>query len=138
MFGEVEIEQNKIIQFPKGIPGFPEEQQFIFLEVPETPFHIMQSLEEKPYFFVINPFDFFKDYQFDIPDSIVEFLQIEKPEELAVYNIVTIHEDFSQSTANLQAPVLVNSRSMRGKQIVLNQSSYVVRQSIFKTAAVAE
>lgn len=138
VLGDVGIEESQIISFEKGLPGFEQEKNFVFMELGETPFTIMQSLDSDLYFFVIRPFDFFKDYQLDLPDSIVEFLQIHNPEDLAIYNITTIKEDIAQITANMQAPIVVNAKAQKGKQVVLPETKYLIRQPLFnhpKTAS---
>lgn len=135
LFGEIEIETEQMIDFPLGIPGFPQEHQFVFLDIPDTPFTSMQSVTSPVHFFVINPFEFFKEYEFQIPDQVIEFLQIERPENVVTWSIVALKDDLAQSTANMQAPVIVNSQSRKGKQLVLNQ--YQIRQPIFPSTPVA-
>ena len=134
LFGEVEIQEENVIDFPLGIPGFPEEQQFVFLHIPDTPFMSMQSVTSQVHFVVMNPFELFKDYEFDIPDPVIECLQIDGPENVATWVIVTLRDDIAQSTANMQAPAIVNSQSRKGRQLVLHQ--YQIRQPIFTPAPV--
>jgi len=130
-FGEVEIEKEKMVKFEKGIPGFQDETQFVFIELPETPFFIMHSTQSELYFFVINPYQFISDYEVLITDAVVEALDIENSKDVAIYNIVTLKDDIYQSTANLQAPIIVNAKNKKGKQVILNQTSYSIRQPIF-------
>lgn len=135
LFGEMEINNEMIIHFPLGLPGFPQEQQFVFLQIPDTPFTSMQSVSSDVHFFVINPFEFFKEYEYEIPDPVIELLQIEQPEKVVTYSIVTLKDDITKSTANMQAPVIVNTESRKGKQQVLNQ--YQIRQPIFSATTTA-
>jgi flagellar assembly factor FliW len=131
LFGTVDVDSHKIIHFEKGIPGFLDEKEFVFLSFPETPFYVMQSTKNELYFFVINPFDFFKDYEFDIPEAIVEQLEIKEREKVVAYSIVTIKDPFDQSTANLQAPVIINAEGQTGIQLVLDTKKFNIRQPIF-------
>lgn len=135
LFGEIQIQQQDIIQFPLGIPGFPEEQRFVLLPVADTPFYSLQSVTNKIHFIVMNPFQLFKDYEFQIPDPIIEFLELDGPETVQTWVIVTLREEISQSTANMQAPIIINSQTRKGRQLVLNQ--YVIRQPIFTPTPVA-
>ncbi|WP_134703685.1 flagellar assembly protein FliW [Ammoniphilus sp. YIM 78166] len=137
IFGEVEISEEKIIQFDKGIPGFNELKRFTFIDLPDTPFQIMQSVTNELYFFVINPFEFYKEYEVVLPDPTIEYLEIKKPEEVALYNIVSLKDQVADSTTNLQAPLVVNVQARKGKQLVLNQPSYSLRQPLFAPLAVA-
>ncbi|RXT04475.1 flagellar assembly protein FliW [Ammoniphilus sp. CFH 90114] len=135
MFGQVEVEESRVISFPNGVPGFPDSKTFVFMDLPDTSFQIMQSTEDELYFFVINPFEFFKKYEIVIPDAVIESLKIQKEEDVAIYNIVTIKDDLSQSTANMQAPIIINARSCQGKQHVLSDSKYSIRQPLFTPIA---
>jgi len=134
-FGELEIDRDKIVHFEKGLPGFKEETQFVFLELPETPFFIMHSTQSELYFFVINPYLFFKDYDVTLANPVVDALDIKNQEDVVVYNIVTIKDDLNESTANLQAPIIVNAKNKKGKQVILNQTPYSIRQTIFPQTA---
>ena len=122
--GEVEIEENDILTFEYGLPGFPDKQKFTILPIDaELPLAFLQSTEEKSLSFVVAyPFAFKKDYVFDISDEDKLDLQIEKEEEILVYSIVTLKETFQDSTLNLLAPVILNVNKKLGKQIVLQDS----------------
>lgn len=135
LFGAIDIEKDQIVQFPFGLPGFSEERQFVFLPIPDSPFTCMQSLTSDVHFIVMNPFDLFKDYEFEIPEETIERLKLEKPESVATWVIITLKEDISASTANMRAPVIVNRHSRIGKQLVLNQ--YHIRQPIFASIPLA-
>lgn len=131
IFGELIIEQDKIISFEKGIPGFPESKEFVFLELPDTPFFIMQSVKDELFFYVVNPYDFYQDYDVELSDSVIENLQVKKPEEVLIYNIVTIPDDFKKATVNLKAPIVVNATTRQGKQFILNEKHFGIRQPLF-------
>lgn len=135
LFGEMEIEEEQIVDFPLGLPGFADEQRFVFLPIPDSPFFSMQSVSSELQFFVMNPFELFKDYEFKIPDSSVELLQLTRPETVATWVILTLKDELAASTANMQAPIIVNSQTGIGKQLVLDQ--YQMRQPIFATLPLA-
>ncbi len=124
--GEVEINEEKIIHFDSGIPSFLDEKKFILLPLGEgTPFFILQSVVTPELgFVVVSPFQFFSDYQAKLSDSTIEALQIEKEENVALFVILTVQDPFNETTANLQGPVVINSKKQKGKQIALNDSNY--------------
>ncbi len=131
--GEVEINEQEIITFKFGLPGFPKLQNFILLPLDaDLPLALLQSTEEAEIGFVVAyPFAFKKDYAFDISDEDKEDLQIEKEEDVLAYSIVTLKESFQESTLNLLAPVVINTRKKLGKQIVLQDSNaYPLRYPI--------
>lgn len=129
LLGEIEINQQQIVHFEHGLPGFEQETEFIFLSLEESLFILMQSIRSSLYFVVINPFAMFPDYDFELSPGDLKQLEIECEEEILVYNIVVIREEMSRSTVNMQAPLILNTRTMKGKQIILNQ--YQVKQPLF-------
>lgn len=124
-------QQDKNISFDKGIPGFADEKEFVLTSLADTPFFKMQSVKNDLCFYVMNPFEFFKEYQFDLPDSVVSYLEIEEREQVAVYNIVTVQDPFQMSTANMQAPVIINASNRKGMQVVLDSAKFAIRQPLF-------
>lgn len=119
--GEVDIQEQSIITFPEGIPGFQEEKQFILIPLNETsPFLVLQSIHtQKVGFMVATPYAFKKEYAFDLQQSDVEKLEIERAEDVLVYGILTLKDTLLQSTINLLAPIVINEKKQLAKQIVL-------------------
>lgn len=136
-FGEIEIDNKKIINFIDGIPGFDEHKQFVIIDNQDEdiPFKWLQSIDEPELAFVIiDPFIFKDDYEFDIPKHITEKLKIKEEKDVLVYTIVVIPEDITQMTANLLGPVIINTNEMLGKQIVLEDNRYTTKHFILKNA----
>ncbi|MBN6206874.1 flagellar assembly protein FliW [Ralstonia pickettii] len=127
--GEVEVQETKIIHFPKGLPGFPDETDFIILDLPDnTAFQLLQSTKTSALAFVItNPYLFYQDYTLRLNDDLIELLEIKTQEDVAVYSIVTLKNPFLKSTINLRAPIIINSSLLLGKQYILNDSNYSSR-----------
>lgn len=123
--GEIEIGQEDIYTFESGIPGFLVEKQFCLLPLEDTPFFILQSMKTKEVAFIVtNPFDVFPDYEVKLTDEVLSTLQIETEKEVVTLVILTIHDPFNQTTANLQAPIILNSHKKTGKQFIMNGSNY--------------
>lgn len=134
-FGEINIEEDKILTFPEGIPGFEELTKYVIIQNPDEsmPFQWLQSLENGELTFVIiNPFIFKSDYDFQISQHIVEKLDIKQPEDINVFNIVIIPEDIGKMTANLQAPIIINTKNNKGKQIILDNTNYQTKHYILE------
>ncbi|HEX6923195.1 MAG TPA: flagellar assembly protein FliW [Bacillales bacterium] len=127
--GIVEVEDRQVIHFENGLPGFSHERRFIVSPFAnDTPFFILQSVDSPSLAFVAaDPFLFYKDYDFVLPDWAAEQLEIESEEEAAVYAVLTLQDPFEKTTANLQAPILINHRKHKGKQLVLDDSQYGTR-----------
>lgn len=122
--GQVEVEKEQLITFEEGIPGFPDEKQFVLIPFGEnTPFIILQSTNTVQTGFVLAfPYLFKADYAFDLSDEDVEALSIEKQEDIITYAIVTLKDTLPNSTINLLAPIVINTEKRQGKQIILNDN----------------
>ncbi|HET7522322.1 MAG TPA: flagellar assembly protein FliW, partial [Bacillales bacterium] len=69
--GTVEINDNQIIDFTSGLPGFLQEKRFVLLPFSgNSPFFILQSVATASLAFVVtDPFSFYQDYDFTLPDA---------------------------------------------------------------------
>lgn len=136
--GEVEIKDEDIWHFANGIPGFPEEKEFIILALPDNDvFSILQSVQTVGIGFVIsNPFTFFKNYEFTIDDQILEQLKLKKEEDVQVSVILTVQDPFEKTTANLQAPIIFNVNNKEAKQMILNDPNYFTKYPLFEQKGV--
>lgn len=124
----VEIDASNIINFEQGIPGFEDEKKFVLMPIDGTPFFILQSVTSTALAFVTtNPFVFFKDYDFELSTSVQEQLQIRKSNDVFIQVILTVADLFEKSTANLQAPIIINKEKNIGKQVLLTDSKYQTR-----------
>lgn len=134
-FGEMEISEEKIIDFQEGIPGFEEEKQFVIIlnEDKENPFHYLQSVNNPELSFVIiNPFEIFSDYDISLPETAKDKLKITKPEQIAIYTIIVVAaEDIEKMTTNLSGPIFINIEEKLGKQVILDDKRYSTKHFIF-------
>ncbi|WP_226529284.1 flagellar assembly protein FliW [Metabacillus niabensis] len=131
--GVIKAEQKDIVHFQNGIPGFLEEKSFILLKLDQdSPFYILQSTNTAELGFVIvNPFQFFTTYEFDLSDNDKAQLKLESEQDVVVYTILNVKDPFEDSTANLQAPIVLNTRKNEAKQIILNDPRYQTKQLLF-------
>ncbi|MDT8858785.1 flagellar assembly protein FliW [Alkalihalobacillus sp. MEB130] len=132
--GHIEVDEKTVLMFEKGIPAFETETSFVLLPLEEgTPFLVLQSTKTPEVaFIVINPFEFVPGYEVKLPDSTIEALEIEKPEDVATFVMLTVKEPFNDTTANLQAPVIINANKQKGKQLLMSNSPYETKHAIFK------
>jgi flagellar assembly factor FliW len=133
-FGKMVINKNKIINFPDGLPAFRNQNKFVIIDLPDNhSFYCLQSVQEaETAFLMIRPWDFFPDYDFVIPDQDLEELGITSHKQVLIYNIVTIPEDFRKMTANLMAPIVINSENLKGRQVILQKGNYQIRHPFYR------
>ena len=133
-FGEIEVDENNVVHFANGIPAFEGENEFVILPYDqESPYYFMQSLKSPDLAFLLTiPFLFFPDYTFEIDDETVKELDIRNQENVVYYSMITIpNGSIRYMTANLLAPVVLNTDNMRAKQVVLEKSNYTTKHRLF-------
>jgi flagellar assembly factor FliW len=121
----VQPDTNKgVIHFPAGLLGFEDVKNYVLLGSPEeAPFLWLQMVDDPNMaFLVISPSVVTEDYQPDINPEDVAFLGLENPQDALVFNIVTMHKDGS-ATVNLKGPIVVNRRTLIGKQVIPQNST---------------
>jgi len=132
--GTKEYNEDEVITFKKGIPGFQELTKFIIFPVEDNEvFSILHSIEdEKLGFVVVSPFYVMEDYEFKLSDRIIEELKIENADDVLVLNTVTLSSKMEDITTNLQAPMIINIKNKLGEQIIIDNGKYKIKHPLFK------
>lgn len=134
-FGELQIDEEKIIIFEEGIPGFPYNKKYVLIfdeEDKESPFCWIQSIDDgNVAFAMINPLQIYPEYSPKVGQELIETLGEINEKELMVYAIVVVPEDITEMTANLKAPIIINRRTKKGMQVVAQNDEYEVKCKIF-------
>ena len=117
-------EGRDIIRLPFGLLGFEHVKQYVLLANPaEEPFMWLQMLDDVKHAFLVAPPERLGlDYQPDISDDEVEFLELAEPADAFLLNIVTLRGK-GQATVNLKGPVVINRRTLIGKQVIPNNAA---------------
>lgn len=120
------------VYFEKGIPGLEEYKKYEINEVEGSDkFKTMISMEETNVgFVVISPFDVEKDYEIILSDEIIKDLEIENSKDVLILNLITLGKTLEKSTVNLKAPVIINIKNNKGKQLILQDDKYSIRQPL--------
>lgn len=125
----------RIVHFPQGIPGFETHHDFRF--IPEEDMMLAQLIsvqEDKVGFVLMRPEAYFPEYleKIDVDEESVKVLNISADTLVDVWVILTLHrQDMAKSTANLRAPLLLNTAEGVGMQVIFNDDRYLTRQLIF-------
>lgn len=125
-FGEVEVNEQELISFVTPILGFEDDTQYILIDIEELDsMKCLQSVKNKNLCFIVSsPWAYFHDYAFDIDDECSKKLELESEEQIEVYNILTLRDNFASSTINLSAPIILNHEKNLASQIVLSDDLY--------------
>lgn len=137
----VESPAQSVIQIPLGLLGFEKVTNYILLgSQEEAPFMWLQMVDDPNLsFLVVTPGDAaLEGYEPDISDEDVAFLDLQSADEALVLNIVTVHGD-QKITVNLKGPIVINRRTMKGKQVIpRNVSTFALQHPLQVQAAQAE
>ncbi len=130
-FGKIEVNENQIIYFEEGIPGFRDLKEYVLIEDTESAFCYLQSIQEGNISFImINPYLLKKDYTINIKEQYIEALGGGEDKEFSIYVIATILDTVEKATVNLVAPVLIQNEKRQGMQIILENTKYTTRHKI--------
>lgn len=137
IFGEVEIEDSKIINFPNGIIGFPDLTRFTLIhdeeeESGKNTIRWLQSVDEPGFAMpVIDPLVVCPDYSPSVDETKVADIGDVKDEDVLVLVTVTVPHDLTKMTVNLMGPFVINTESMKGVQTIVENSDYPVKFPIY-------
>lgn len=131
-FGDLEIPEEKIIDFPKGLLGFEQFHKYVILQREDSePFRWLQSLDDPNLAFVIvNPIFFFPNYKIKLHIKELADIGVTEDSDVETFVIVTIPRDISQMAANLQGPLLINTDRGLGKQVVFVNGPYTISHNV--------
>jgi flagellar assembly factor FliW len=129
ILGPLDVAESDILQFPRGVLGFPDCRQFVLIASAYDGIFWLQSAEHSALTFVVaDPFRFFPEYGVDVGSGLRSELQAADAADVAIFCIVTLSADgAAPPTMNLQGPLLVNARTRRAVQHVVPESSFGVR-----------
>ncbi len=125
-------ESQNAVSLPFGLLGFEKNKRYALLADPqEAPFLWLRMLEDpKAAFLTVNPFLVFPEYRPDLSDEDAAFLDLRSPEEAVVLNVVTLRTG-GAATINLKGPIVINRRTLVGKQCIpVNASAYNVQHPL--------
>lgn len=122
-----------VLEFADGIPGFPGATRFVLVRLDESGLVLdLQSLDDPAARFVVVPsVAFFPDYAPEIDDITAVRLGLAAsdtaPADALVLLMVTVGDSLAESTANLMAPIVVNTAAQTAAQVVLDDPSLPLR-----------
>ena len=132
-FGYLEIDEKQKVKIPRGLFGFENYTEYaLIFDTEHEPFCWLQSVEEiEIAFILIDPFLFRKDYEANVSDEELSEIGINTHDDkILTFSIVTIPQDGSPMTANLQGPIIINKNTMTGMQAVLSDLKWKTKHDI--------
>jgi flagellar assembly factor FliW len=134
-FGTIRIEADDIITFEDGLVGLSQYRRFVLIRHDsDGPFWWLQSADEPSFaMLLIDPWFFCADYEVVLSDADAERLQLREETPKAVLTTVTIPSGNPHAmTANLLAPLVINTELRIGRQVILDDERYHTRHPILQ------
>ena len=135
LFGEIEVNEDKLIRFETGIVGFPELKDFLLIhdsENDKSNISWMQSVQEPAFAMpVINPLFIVDTYNPEIEDELLTPLGNLNQNDMLVLVTITVPKDIKQMTINLRAPIVINGENRRACQVIVEGEKYAVKYPIY-------
>lgn len=136
-FGEIDLSEDKIITFERGIIGFENCKQFTILfdsDKEERPvISWLQSLEEQALALpIINPLVVKDDYNPIVEDELLKHVGDLTEENLVIFLAMTVPSDLTKMTVNLKAPFIINADTRQGAQLIVENQDYEVRYKVYE------
>ena len=115
-----------------GLLGFEQHRTWQLIADPDQlPFQWLRAYDNPQVAFLVVPPSLVEpDYRPDVSAEDVAFLDLRDSQDALVLNVVTLRAD-RQATANLKGPILLNRRTLIGKQVVpVNAADYSVQHPL--------
>lgn len=137
-FGPFTYSVEDVIEFPWGLPGFFPLRYWIAINLDEEPSFIwLQSLDDLSIAIpTANPWGIFEEYDPQLPAYAVTTLEIAGSADFTMLGVVVAGENAHEFTMNLLAPIVINVKKRRGRQIMLDGARYSAREPIPRKAPV--
>jgi len=117
-FGELEFQEDLILDFPSGLFGFEQLKKFVLIKISEELFYWLNSIEQPEIAFPLFGIGVIDDtYPVEVENE--------------AFGIVTLNPDPLQITVNLKAPVYINQNRKLGYQKIIDKENYPVHYNLF-------
>lgn len=135
-FGEIDLDENKVITFENGILGFEDFKRYTILYDSESeersPISWLQSLDEVTLALpVISPLIISPEYNPTVEDELIAPLGELTEENLVLFVTLTVPSDITKVTSNLKAPIIINSDTKKGCQVIAENPEYEVKHNVY-------
>ena len=137
-FGEVELDDNKILDFPNGIIGFEDFKKYAIMYDEDSDGEVriswLQSVEEPTLALpVVDPLAVLPNYAPMLEDELLKPLGESEDEDLLFLLAMTVPSDMTKVTANMKAPFIINAKTCKGVQIIVDNADYPVKFNVYES-----
>lgn len=134
-FGEIEVDDTRVMTFPKGLLGFPDYQRYVLIEAgQDSYFWWLQSVDQADLAFIVtDPMLFIPTYKVPVRAEQISELALDSVDDAQV--LVIVNKRGETLTGNLQGPLVVNIKNCIGEQLVLSDRRFTTRVPLVEVKA---
>lgn len=131
-FGEFTVNDEDIIHFPKGIPGFEAHKKWALAGEDDSPIKWLQSMADGDVALpVVIPQIIKTNYNARLPEGEIAVLEASEVEDMALLIVLSIPPAAPwDMTANLRAPIVINHKKRIACQVIAENEEYGVRAPV--------
>ncbi|MGN0602961.1 MAG: flagellar assembly protein FliW [Oscillospiraceae bacterium] len=132
-FGEEEISEEVIIDFPNGVYAFEENRRFVLLSPcgeDKYPMWLQSIDNQNLCFIVFDPKEFVPDYSVELDAQAKKTLAADGA-ELDYLCMAVVPDEYINTTINLKSPIVINSAAKKGVQVIAAEN-YPLKFPAFK------
>lgn len=137
-FGVIEVGEDAVYEFPGGLYGFEDDKKFAVFErsFEDISFLYLQSMDHIiPCFLVFEPWDLHPDYKPVLAKEDMEICQTDDTDDtddLVFLVIASVPDTVAELSINIKSPVVLNPKTKKGRQVILQNPEYTVRYLPFQ------
>lgn len=136
-FGDIELNEDKILNFEHGILGFEDNTRFTLLyndtDNEKASISWLQSIDKPSVALpVIHPSLVIDEYNPTIEDELLKELGELTDDNIVILLALTVPSDLTKMTANLKAPFIINADTKKGCQVIADNSEYMIKYPIYE------
>jgi flagellar assembly factor FliW len=119
------VETVPMLEMVQPILGFPAARHFTIVDHHDSLLRTLQCLDDDALrFLVVPPNVFYPDYAPVVSDQVVEDLEITAASDVLLLVLLSAPDGLATATVNLRAPLVINVRTRRAAQVVLEDQDH--------------
>ena len=131
-FGTIEIDDDSVIHFPRGLVGFEHCHRFALIKNEDfDPFCWLVSLDENELSLpILNPNLVNPDFETTLSSNLTDNRFLSNGFN-NIFCVVNMDRKVGRFTINLKSPILLNLEDRMGKQFILDSDELMVDQPVW-------
>ena len=133
-FGEQEIAEDNILNFPNGVYAFEDQHRFVMLSpLGHDVFPAwLQSLDnESLCFIVFDPAQLVNGYSVTADAESAALIEKSKETSIRYLSLAVVPDEYQNTTINLKSPIMINADKMLAAQVIAAED-YPIKFPVFK------